>query len=173
MDECLRGWNQTLLDKTPPYQSGGTTRRARSQSQQISRRGKPTRPSDHDADHGYEHDDDGIPHQGYNGNHHQGHAPGPEASGNPRNPTGNSTEDPAASRATLRNPPFNWTDSAAIYAGAGAIAYLAAANVSGGHHMPRVAAWQSHSGAEIPVDPRNYQLGIHPRHSMSKITAIQ
>src|ERR1044072_5082509 len=33
MGGCLRGWNQTLQDKTLPYQSAGTTRRARIQSQ--------------------------------------------------------------------------------------------------------------------------------------------
>src|SRR5712664_1583054 len=142
MDQCLRGWNRTLLDKTRPYQSGGTTRRARIKSQQPSRRQKPTRRSDHDGDHGHEHADGGIPHQGYNGNHHYDHARGPEAPSNPRNPSGSSTQNPAAGTAAFRNLPFNWTDSAAIYAGAGANTYFAAANVKDGHRMPTAATWQ-------------------------------
>ena len=134
MEECLRGWNRILLDKTRPYQSGGTTRHARIQSQQISRRQKRTQRSDHDADHGHEHDDGSIPHQGYKGNHHHDHSGGRRRSAWPRSPRQS----------------FNRTDSAAIYAGAGAIAYFAAASVTGGHRMPTVPAWQSHSGAGNP-----------------------
>jgi len=125
MDECLHGWNRTPLNRLPPYQSGGITRRARIQKPTVSRRQKPTRRSDHDAEHGHEHDDGGIPHQGYDGNHHHDHARGRETTGNPSNPT----QDPAADTATLRNLPLHWIGFAAIHTGGRAIAYFATTNV--------------------------------------------